>query len=95
MKVTIEQLQLVMWSKKELKERAKGADGEWHDTGKMLEKTEYVLRDEWGDVLKFIADNEYRQFEGSMVTVTLEVEYNEWQNKNTVKLTSIESSKTE
>jgi len=91
MNVTIENLKLVMWSKKEMKERAKNsASGEWEDTGKLVEKTEYILRDEFGDVLKFISDNEYRQFEGSTVSLNLEIEYNEWQNKNTVKLTNME-----
>lgn len=94
-KFTIPQLQMVMWSKKELKEREKGPDGEWRDTGRTIDKTEYTLRDEFGDVIKFIADNEYRPLEGEMVEVTLGIEFNEWQNKNTVKLESIQSSQTE
>lgn len=91
MKVLIPQMQLIMWERKEVKERKQNpASKEWEDTGEKIEKTQYTLRDEFGDVLKFLADNEYRPFEGSMVQVVLEVEFNEWQNKNTVKLDSIE-----
>lgn len=89
MKVKIE-TQLVMWEKQELPERRKNeATGEWEKTGHNVEKTLYYLRDEWGDMLKFLADNEYRNFEGSMVEAELDITYNDYQNKTVVKLVDI------
>lgn len=84
------EMQLVMWERSEMKDRAKDPNtGEWRETGTMVEKTRYYLRDEFGDKLEFLADNEYRQFEGSNVNVVMDISFNEFQNKNVVKLESI------
>lgn len=84
-------MKLVLWEKKEMAVRVKDEQtGEWVKTKDIEEKTLYTLRDEFGDVLKFLAGNEYRDYEGGMVTLTLKIEYNEYQNKNVVKLESID-----
>lgn len=92
MQVSLENLELVLWSKKDVPERTKGADGEWQKTGKMTEMTEYTLRDEFGQTLIFLAGNEYRPLERKG-TIRLEVDivYNEWKNQNQVKLVTMES----
>jgi hypothetical protein len=90
MKVTIPEMQLVLWEKRELPERTRDLQtNEWRNTGQKVERTQYTLRDEFGDTLKFLADNEYRQMEGSQVQVVLDIEFNEYQNKNIVKLDSL------
>jgi len=92
MQVSIENLELVLWSKKDVPERTKGADGEWAKTGRTTEMTEYTLRDEFGQTLIFLAGNEYRPLERSgKVRLEVDIQYNEWQNKNVVKLVTIES----
>lgn len=85
------EMQLVMWERQELKDRKKDdKTGEWYDTGTMIEKTKYYLRDEFGDKLEFLADNEYRTMEGDQVLAVLDISFNEFQNKNIVKLDSIQ-----
>lgn len=82
--------ELKMWEKVELPNRIKDANtGEWKADGTTIEKTRYFLRDEFGDMLPFLAGNEYRQLEDSMVLVTVEIEFNDYQNKNVVKLDNI------
>jgi len=85
MQVAIENLTLILWEKREMKDRKKVGD-EWVDTGETIEKTFYTLRDEFGDTIKFLSGNEYRDMEGSPVRLTVSFEYNEWQRKNEVKL---------
>lgn len=85
------EMQLVMWERQELKDRKKDdKTGEWYDTGTMIEKTKYYLRDEFGDKLEFLADNEYRTMEGDQVLAVLDISFNDFQNKNIVKLDSIQ-----
>jgi len=92
MRVTIQSMKLALWERKEMDDRQKNpASGEWEKTGKKIEKTLYTLRDEFGDTLKFLSDNEYRPYEGQDVRVELLIEYNEFQNKNVVKLDTMES----
>lgn len=84
------EMTLMMWSKNEMKERTKDPQtGEWKDTGRTEEKTKYYLRDEFGDTLEFISGNEYREMEGSLVEVNMDISFNDFQNKNVVKLDSI------
>lgn len=91
MNVTLENMQLVMWDKVDMPDRIKNpTTGEWTKTGTTVEKTRYYLRDEFGNKLVFLAGNEYRDLEGSTVILNLEINYNEYQNKNEVKLTGIE-----
>jgi len=88
-KVNIE-MEMKMWEKVELPNRIKDANtGEWKSDGTTVEKTRYYLRDEFGDMLPFLAGNDFRKLEDSMCIVTLEIEYNDYQNKNTVKLDNI------
>jgi len=88
-KVTIE-MEMKMWEKVEMPNRVKDANtGDWKADGTTVEKTRYYLRDEFGDMLPFLADNSYRDLEGSNCEVTLEIEYNDYQNKNVVKLSNI------
>lgn len=87
MLVAIENLQLVMWERKELPDRRKDPEtGEWVKTGEMIEKTLYILRDEFGETLKFLSNNEYRDLEGSLIRLTIDIVYNDYQNKVTVSL---------
>lgn len=88
-KVPIE-MTLVMWERQEMKDRKKDEQtGDWRDTGEIIEKTKYYLRDEFGDKLEFLSDNEYRNMEGSQVQAVLDISFNDFQNKNVVKLDSI------
>lgn len=84
------EMNLVMWEKQIVKDRKQDPNTkEWVDAGTESEKTKYYLRDEFGDKLEFLAGNEYRDMEGSLVIVTLDISFNEWKNQNVVKLESI------
>jgi len=87
--VTIE-MEMVMWEVQKMKDRKKDPNsGEWKDTGEEIEKTRYTMRDEFGQVLKFLAGNEYRDMERSLCNVSIGLEYNDYQSKNTMKLENI------
>lgn len=91
MHVKLPEMQLVLWEKQEMPDRKKDEKtGEWVSTGQTIEKTLYTFRDEFGEVLKFFADNEYREMEGSMVTITANIIYNDYKRQNQVKLEHIE-----
>lgn len=93
MRTILDPMKMVLWEKREMKDRKLNKEtGQWEATGEMVERTLYTLRDEYGEVLKFLAGNEYRDLEGTFVQVGIEFEFNEYQNKNTMKLDSIESS---
>jgi len=81
MRVVLEPLQLVMWEKVDLPDSKRDQNtGEWVKTGNTVEKTRYVLRDEFGETLKFLSDNEYREMEGSEVSIVLDINYNDYSN---------------
>lgn len=62
-------------------------------TGKTVEMTEYIFRDEGGQVMKMLAkDNSYRRFEGEFVNIILDVSTNDFTGKQAVKLVSVEKS---
>lgn len=82
---------LVLWEKRELPERRKNPQtNEWENTGTKVERTMYTFRDEFGEVVKFLGDNEYRQFEGSDVRLFMDINYNDYTNTNRIQLKSIE-----
>jgi len=63
-------------------------------TGKEVEMTTYTFRDGFGDKLVILSkDNGYRNLEGGLVDLVLEVTFNDFQKKNTVKLVSCEKAK--
>jgi len=90
MLTTIENLKVALWEKRELDDRNYNKETkEWIKTGNKVEKTLYTLRDEFGEVLKFLAGNEYRDMEGSIVRLTLKIEYNEFTNLNKISLVEL------
>jgi len=59
-------------------------------TGKVTEMTTYTFRDGFGEKLIVLSkDNTYRTLEGKIVNLELEVAYNDFQKKNSVKLVSV------
>jgi len=60
-------------------------------TGKESELTTYTFRDGFGEKLVILSkDNSYRNLEGELVSLGLEIVYNDFQKKNNVKLVSCE-----
>lgn len=90
-KATLQPMTLVLWEKKELPERLKNSvTGEWEKTGKMNEMTVYTFRDEFGETLKFMMQDEgYRKWENSEVEITLGITYDDYNNVNKLKIDSI------
>lgn len=88
-KVNAENIKLVMWKKRELPERALNKEtGKWEPTGQKTERTEYTFRDEFGDVLVMLGNNDYRELEGQECDVVVGIRYNEFERKNTISLES-------
>jgi len=84
-KMTAENVTLVMWSKRELPERTR-VDGDWKPTGRIEEKTEYTLKDEWGNVLKLYGDNSYREFEGQNCEILAKISQRSFQGKQATRV---------
>lgn len=88
-KAEFEDLKLVMWKKREMPERVQNPETKkWEKTNRVIEKTEYTFRDEFGDIVVLLGDNEYRELEGRQCDVTIGIRYNEFERKNTVSLQS-------
>jgi len=87
--VTIERVKLALYEARSLPERKKGEDGKWTPTGNKTEMTMYTFRDEFGEVLKFLASNKYRELEGQEVNISLDVTYDDYNNKNKVSLKDV------
>jgi len=85
--MTAENITLVLWAKRELPERTR-VDGEWQPTGKMTEKTEYTFRDEFGETIVLLGNNDYRELEGKQCDIALGITYNSFQRRNVVSLES-------
>lgn len=89
-KATLQPMTLVLWEKRELPKSEK-VDGKWVKTGEKEEFTLYTFRDEFGDVLKFLMrGDDLRHFEGSDVIITLELSYDDYNNKNIMKIAHVE-----
>jgi len=88
-KVETGDVKMVMWQKREMPERKYNAETkEWEKTGETTERTEYTFRDEFGDVLVLLGNNDYRELEGQDVVVTVGIRYNDFSRKNTLSLES-------
>jgi len=82
---------MVLWEKRELPKSVKNEKGVWEKTGGIEEFTVYTFRDEFGDVLKFMTkDNDLRHFENSELELFLNVSYDDYNNKNVVKIDHVE-----
>jgi len=82
---------MVLWEKRELPKSTKDDKGNWVKTGEKEEFTVYTFRDEFGDVLKFMTkDNDLRHFENSDLELYLSVTYDDYNNKNVVKIDHVE-----
>lgn len=90
MQIALENMKLALWEKRTLDDRTRDpVSGEWVKTGTKVEKTLYTVRDEFGETLKFLANNDYRDFEGKPVRVTLEIVFNDYDNKVQTRLAQI------
>jgi len=88
-KAILQPMVLVLWEKRELPKSIKNEKGVWEKTGEKEEFTLYTFRDEFGDVLKFLQKGDgLRMMEGSDVQLTLAIEWDDYNNKNTMKLDS-------
>jgi len=95
MKVHLKDLELKMWSKTEMPEALKGADGKMVkdekgkivNTGKKIEYTTYTFRDLLGEVLEIMsAKNQFRDLEGKNCDVILNLTRNSFQGKTETKI---------
>lgn len=81
---------LIMWEKSEMPERAYNkVTKEWTATGKTEEKTLYTFRDEMGDKVIFLSGNDWRGLERSKVDLEMEIVYNDFDRKNKVSLKGV------
>lgn len=87
-KATLQPMTLVLWEARELPKSEKVGD-KWVKTGEKEAFTLYTFRDEFGDVLKFLQRGEgLRHLEHSDVQITLAIEFDDYSNKNVMKLDS-------
>lgn len=90
MLVTLENMKLALYEARSLPERAKNPEtGKWEPTGGKSEMSLYTFRDEFGEVLKFLGKNDYRVHEGKNVVLSLDVSFNDYENKNKVTLKDV------
>jgi len=90
-KATLQPMTLVLWEAKSMDKRIKDEKGVWQKTGEKEEFTVYTFRDEFGEVLKFMVKGaDMRHLEGSEVIVTLELSYDDYNNKNVMKISHVE-----
>jgi len=91
------ELKLVMFERTMMPESIMSKDDKgktiFTKTDKEVEFTTYLLRDSFGDVLKFVSkNNDYRIFEGEFVDIILDITFNDFQKKNILKLEKISKS---
>jgi len=82
----------VMMPESEMKE---GSDGKktFVKTGKEVEMTAYTFRDGFGDKLEFTSkENGYRNLEGEIVDIEIDVKLNSFTRKIQTKLSSVKKS---
>jgi len=81
---------LKMWEKTMMPKKALNKETQkWEKTGEKEERTTYTFLDEFGDKLVFLGGNEYRDFEGEEVAITLDIAYNNFERKTTVSLKTV------
>jgi len=91
----LQDVKLVMYEKTMLPEsEMKEVDGkkQFVKTGKETEFTTYTFRDGYGEKMVALSkDNSFRDLEGSLVNITVDVTFNDFTKKNQVKLLSCEA----
>jgi len=86
-KFNAEGVKLVMFKNVDMPKRVKNSEtGKWEPTGEKESRTEYIFRDEFGDVLVVFGSNEYRELDGRECDVTIGITYNEFERKNKISL---------
>jgi len=92
----LQKVKLVMYEKTMLPEsemREEGGKKSFVKTGKEVEMTTYTFRDGAGDKLILLSkENGYRNLEGEVVDITLDVKFNDFTKKAQVKLASVTKS---
>jgi len=91
-------LKLVMWSKVEMPDSDISKDDKgktvFVKNGKMIEMTEYVFKDGFGDKLQFTtSNNDFRVLEGKLVTLILDVKLDDFTKKIKTKLIGMTENK--
>jgi len=87
-KDTLQNVKLAMWEKTELPDNEL-KDGKWVKTGRVTEKTTYTFRDATGEKLVILGSNDYRNFEGELVDLEIDVIFNDFQKRNRVTLATV------
>jgi len=94
----LQNVKLVMFEKTEMPESIQqevNGKKQFVQTGKKVEMTTYTFRDGFGEKLVILSkDNSFRDLEGSIVDLTLDISFNDFQKRNNVKLLSCEKQKT-
>lgn len=90
----LDSLKLVMFERTLMPESIKSKDEKgktiFTKTDKEVEYTTYLFRDSFGDVLKFTSkNNDYRSLEGEYVNIVIDIAFNDFQKKNSLKLVSV------
>lgn len=78
---------VIMWEKIEFPKREYDQEKkEWIKKEGIEEKTEYTLKDEWGNVLKLYGDNSYREFEGQNCEILAKISQRSFQGKQATRV---------
>lgn len=79
-------VKLAMWEKREVSGRTQNpVSKKWEDDGTTVEKTLYTFKDEFGEKLEFLSDNELRKYEGEVGSLAISFGYNSFERKNQMK----------
>jgi len=94
----VEDVKLLMWEKTEMPESSMEKDANnktvFKKTGKMTEMTTYTFRNGFGEKLVILSKyNNYRELEGKVVDLVLDVQFNDFSRKNKISLESIAERK--
>jgi len=94
MQVKLENIKLVMWEKTDMPESVMSKDEKgktvFTKTGNKTEKTTYTFKDEFGEKLVFMGNNDYRNYEGESVTLYLKINYDDFNRRAKVSLDSVQ-----
>jgi len=84
-------VKLVMWERTMMPVRVKNPEtGAWDATGEKEERTTYTFKDEFGDKLVLMSNDQWRELEGRNCIVTLGIAYNDYDKKTKVSLQSVQ-----
>jgi len=92
MEFYLKNLRLAMWEATELPERTWSDEKkEWQKTGKVIEQTNYIFRDEFGTKLTLLSrEAKYRDYEGKDCDVQVRITQREFQGKRTTSLSLLD-----